>query len=472
MRKNFLRLFATILLLLAGVCPAFCDQPKLKALILSGANNHNWKTTTPQIVSVLEESGRFEVKVADDVEALTPSEFAGLDVVVCNFNTYGEKDAGEVWNRAMREAFLKFIKSGKGLVSVHAGNSVWADWPEFQQLVCGTWVVGKTNHGKMHANEIVLKDSTHPITRGLPASFWAFDEFWQNLVVAPGAVTLAKVTPRTDKDGSGKPEPMLLVNTLEGGRGVGLLLGHDEKAMGNPGFRALLARSAEWAATGTVTLPPPASLPKSEADVATAAPAAAAPAAPSSGVVADLLAAIKPYQLGGDSTALNSLSRKVESSVSDSSESAGIAAQLAAASADVSYSLNARENLLRLLRLVGTPSQVPGLVKLLAEPSLGFWAAGALECIPGKEAGAALIDAIGTAPANLRGQLVGALGRRHEVAGIPALEKVLAGSDVGPAQAAANALALMNDPAVAPSLEKASKSAQPRGGRSRCESFA
>ena len=67
-----------------------------------------------------------------------------------------------------------------------------------------------------------------------------------------------------EQAGTGKYEPVLVCTELGRGRGVNLVLGHDAAAMG-AGFRTLLLRSAEWAATGQVTLPPPAIWPSTPA---------------------------------------------------------------------------------------------------------------------------------------------------------------------------------------------------------------
>ena len=67
-----------------------------------------------------------------------------------------------------------------------------------------------------------------------------------------------------EQAGTGKYEPVLVCTEMGRGRGVNLVLGHDAAAMG-AGFRTLLLRSAEWAATGQVTLPPPAIWPSTPA---------------------------------------------------------------------------------------------------------------------------------------------------------------------------------------------------------------
>src|SRR4051794_20956324 len=55
-------LFAA-LVFAAGVLPLSAAE-KLKALIIDGQNNHDWKATTPYLKSALEQSGRFTVEVS------------------------------------------------------------------------------------------------------------------------------------------------------------------------------------------------------------------------------------------------------------------------------------------------------------------------------------------------------------------------------------------------------------------------
>ena len=53
-------------LLILGLCGGgFSGQAALlKALIVDGQNNHDWKSTTPLLKNVLEQTGIFEVDVA------------------------------------------------------------------------------------------------------------------------------------------------------------------------------------------------------------------------------------------------------------------------------------------------------------------------------------------------------------------------------------------------------------------------
>lgn len=248
-----LRFCLALALALAGVGAV---AGKDRVLVLSGANNHDWKSTTPVIVAALEESGRFEVVVEERVMEMGPDAFEGFAVVLSNFNTFG-KDAPErkEWPAATRRAFLDHMARGHGLVIVHAGSSLFYDWPEFHSLACGTWKIGETRHGRIHLNRVTFTDPDCPVTGGLEP-FWIRDEFWERIGVAPGARPLARVTPDPAHGGSGEPEPVVFRTERGGGRGFALFLGHDAAAMRNAAWQSLLLRGTEWAATGKVTLPP------------------------------------------------------------------------------------------------------------------------------------------------------------------------------------------------------------------------
>jgi hypothetical protein len=62
------------------------------------------------------------------------------------------------------------------------------------------------------------------------------------------------------KAGTGMHEPMVFTVACGKGRVFVNLLGHDATSVAHPGCAALMTRGTEWAATGAVTIPPPADL--------------------------------------------------------------------------------------------------------------------------------------------------------------------------------------------------------------------
>jgi len=217
--------------------------PPLRVLIFSGQNNHAWQETTPKLRDLLAAGGRFTVDVTDHPEQGTAEQFARYDVILSNWNAFGPAKV-KAWPESVRQAFLQFIRGGKGLVVIHAGGSSFYDWPEYQQAAGAWWQMDRTSHGAPHTFTVTPAPAAHPVTAGL-APFQTRDELWRRPGVAPGAQVLA----------TAEGEPVALASRVGQGRSFTLLLGHDAACMDNPGFQALLRRGAEWAATGRVAPP-------------------------------------------------------------------------------------------------------------------------------------------------------------------------------------------------------------------------
>ena len=224
----------------------------VRVLVLSGANNHDWHTTTPALKHILEDSGLFAVEITESPALIPPGDLGKYDVLVGNWNTFGAATPAH-WPQPLMDAFTNFIRQGGGFVVVHAGGSVLYDWPEFQRLVGASWGAG-TGHGPKHMFSVEIADTNHPITAGM-APFTTTDELWHRIATNNELHVLATGFSAVDKGGSGRNEPVAFVTQWGKGRCFNLVLGHDADAMNARGFRALLVRGAEWAATGKVTAP-------------------------------------------------------------------------------------------------------------------------------------------------------------------------------------------------------------------------
>lgn len=204
-------------------------QPKLKALILDGENNHGvWPKTTFMMKSYLEETGLFDVDInrkaftwigphynkiegvkdinelltmypledgiartAVDTPKVDPNfnpKFDNYDLVISNL---GWKSTN--WSDEMKSNFENYMKNGGGLVVVHAANNAWGDWDEFNKMIgLGAWggrdatsgpyifyndhneVEHDPNegicasHGPQYEFQIQTRAQDHPIMKGLP----------------------------------------------------------------------------------------------------------------------------------------------------------------------------------------------------------------------------------------------------------------------------------------------------------------
>jgi len=239
---------------MAGV-PSLAQQAPIRVLLLSGQNNHNWRETTPVLKRLCEDTGRFTVDICEQPGKLTAETLQPYSVIVSNWNSFSSdpRNPAAAWPEKTREAYLDFVRNGKGHVVIHAGSSSFYDWPEYQKLILATWGMDVTGHGAPHDFPVSISDPNHPVTRGL-RGFETFDELWHKVPLQPGVTVLAKAFSSEKSGGTGKEEPVALAAPYGKGRSFTLLLGHDGRAMRNPGFAALLTRGVEWAATGNVTL--------------------------------------------------------------------------------------------------------------------------------------------------------------------------------------------------------------------------
>lgn len=252
-------------LLLSGL-PAAGQADRLHALILTGASDapyHDWCQSAPFLRGVLERSGRFDVKVIEQVPGITAATLAPFDVLVLDYN-------GPRFGAPTEQAIEEFVGSGKGLISFHAASYGQAygmvfdraarrwkpgpdnGWRAYPALIGARWDTSKIGHGARHVFPVKWIDPEHPICRGLPPSFPANDELYHRLDLLPGTHVLATAFSDPATGGTGRDEPIVWTSAFRRGRTVHLTLGHDPSAMVQPGFQAAFARGAEWAATGAV----------------------------------------------------------------------------------------------------------------------------------------------------------------------------------------------------------------------------
>jgi len=267
------------------------DVPKIKALIVDGQNNHNWRGTTPVLKVLMEQSGRFTVDVAtappgnDERLAAFKPDFAKYDVIIGNYN-------GADWSPETKKAFEEYIENGGGFVVYHAADNSFPNWEAYNLMIgLGGWNRGhlpatagkylywedgkavtssegarRGNHGPQWAFLIEVRDTEHPITAGLPLAFRhcrdeLYDYMWGP---AENATILATAHADRERGGNGRHEPMLLAISYGKGRIFHTMLGHDVQQVRSVSFIVTFLRGAEWAATGKVTIPVPNDFPGTE----------------------------------------------------------------------------------------------------------------------------------------------------------------------------------------------------------------
>ncbi len=220
---------------------------KIRVLVVTGfdVGAHKWRDTTHHTVTTLEETGRFAVKVSEDVGILESSALHNYDVVVLNYGFWNEPDPSD----KAKAGLLDYVKSGKGLVSLHFSCSSFQDWEEYAELIGRVWKKGVGGHGPRGEFSVNIKEADHPITKGME-DFQADDELYAKLSGDAKIDVLASAY----SDWSKKVEPIVFVKNYGEGRVVHNVLGHDIRARETPAFETLLRRGVEFAAKGEVSV--------------------------------------------------------------------------------------------------------------------------------------------------------------------------------------------------------------------------
>ncbi len=253
------------------------DRQLLKALIVDGQNNHDWKATTPVLKRLLEETGLFAVDVAtspakdEPMDSFKP-EFTKYDVIVSNYN-------GKDWPKETRDALVDYMKNGGGLVIFHAADNAFPNWQEWNEMIAvGGWggrdeksgpMVRYRNgkvvlddspgrggsHGPQHEFQVAIREPFHPIVAGLPAKWMHTKGELYSTLRGPAKNMTLLATAYADpaQKGTGEHEPVLFTVRYGQGRIFHTVLGHAPEQMRSVGFIVTYQRGAEWAAGGRVT---------------------------------------------------------------------------------------------------------------------------------------------------------------------------------------------------------------------------
>lgn len=213
---------------------------KTKVLIIAGGSSHDFIQFFEGTDSATLAAAGFSVNVTEDrdqaAEALGQADVLVVSVIRQNFDT-----------TAYRKALMDFANAGKGIVFVHSG--VWygyPQWPELNQQLIGG---GAKAHDRLGPFTVNVVKPTHPIMKGVPASFEIEDELYHtNADGAPGAAAIDVLAETSPSVRYMKSHPSVWVTSHPRARLVGIAPGHDGKVHDLQAYKTMLINAVNWAA--------------------------------------------------------------------------------------------------------------------------------------------------------------------------------------------------------------------------------
>jgi type 1 glutamine amidotransferase len=207
-------------------------------------------------------SGAFEAVISDDPRLLLGDNLKQFDALVMNNIherepflpddfarlTGNRKAEAQAFDKAVKQSILEYVRSGKGVVGIHAATAALQNWPEYGEMIGGYY------GGHIH-QEVVIgpEDPKHPVNAcfgGKP--FTITDEIY--ISREPYSRKKVRVIASLDlsrmEDPQKRPDRDYAVSWVRAfgkGRVFYTTLGHDAATYWNPVFLKHLLAGVQFA---------------------------------------------------------------------------------------------------------------------------------------------------------------------------------------------------------------------------------
>jgi len=217
-----------------------------RALVLSGGIFHDFPATSAFLAELLCGQG-MEAEVTEDIEGglARLEEFDLLVVNALRWRMAGEKydPYRERWayspSEAAREAIVRHLSAGRGLLAMHTAVISFDDWPEWGDLLGAQWRWGRSGHPPLSRVTVHVRTSAHPLVEGV-GDFQVEDEVYGFLDRRPG------LEPLMTSEHGGEAHPLLWARESLGARVVVDALGHSVESLSVPEHRTVVERAMRW----------------------------------------------------------------------------------------------------------------------------------------------------------------------------------------------------------------------------------
>ncbi len=388
------------------------DQPR-KVLIFSlckGFRHSCIPVGNEALVLLGENTGAYEAVVSEDSSVFQRESLEIFDAIIINNAT------GTLFeDRKLKDNLLQFVRSGKGIVGIHAATDCFYDWSEYGFMM-GAYFDGHPWHEKV---TIKLDEPLHPINAMFGGSpLIITDEIYQ-FQQEPYSRDLLRVllsldTQHTDmkKTGIKRTDDDFAVSWIRSfgkGRVFYCSLGHREEIFWNPTILQHYLAGIQYA-TGDL-------------------PADSTPSSESSTVIQQAVSAASSYQYGDSRLPLTIIADHVRNALKDDTQTDQAELMVLDLLRDSDSTTACREFACRQLSLIGSNASVSTLAELLRNNELAHMARYALQRIPGDKVDDALVEALNRLEGELLIGVINTIGERGQAESVLSMRQFMSANN-------------------------------------------
>jgi type 1 glutamine amidotransferase len=223
-----------------------------KILIFSHTTGWRHPSIETGIAALTElgEDAGYDVMSSEDPDVFSTAVLEDIDIVLLLNNTTSPKDEATDWfdENGRGEAFQAFVRSGGGVVGVHAASDSHYFWPWYGQMIGGYF----ERHPKgAPEGRLSVVNSATKATNHMPAAFTRADEWYWITDFNPEVELLLTLDPSSIGEPDVNPKPISWRHEFDGGRVFYTAMGHTEESYSDPVFLQHVRGGIDWAAGGS-----------------------------------------------------------------------------------------------------------------------------------------------------------------------------------------------------------------------------
>lgn len=236
--------------LLTVLAPGLSAQGQFKALIFSKTQGFRHQSIPEEVKALKDMSKKhvFSVYATEDATVFNDKFLKDFDVIIMASTT------GNIFTDEQKEAFKRFVQSGKGVVGIHSATDTEYEWEWYSKLIGGQFM----HHPAQQTARLEVLDQNHPATYHLGSKWLWTDEWYAFKNFNEDVHILIQLDETSYEAGSrgGKPmgmgevHPISWYHEYDGGRVFYTALGHVEAAYEDADFLKHVYGGIWWAAKG------------------------------------------------------------------------------------------------------------------------------------------------------------------------------------------------------------------------------